>query len=307
LSILQGYLAFPGFLDQLAAELRFAGVKPKKMSFHGNLILVDGFRRKPVWASNVWGSIERVEFESITDAARKLKALGVRWTLYPHVHHRRAELIAREVGIPKNPPLHFPKDPMPEKKLGSFLLVSPNELLASAHCSQTVPNGELTFHEDKCSPPSRAYLKLWEALTRLGRAPKAGDSCVDLGSCPGGWTWVIAKLGTRVTSVDRTEIDSRVLSLPGVTFLQANAFRLDPTQFTKVDWLFSDVICEPTKLLELVKSWLIAHPNANCVCSVKFKGESDFRVLDGFRRIPGSSLIHLSQNKNEVTWARLTG
>src|SRR3954467_13724013 len=87
-STLQGYLAFPGFLDQLTAELRFAGIKPKKMVFHGDLILVDGFRRKPVWARNVWGSIERVEFESITDAARKLKALGLRWALYSHLHHR---------------------------------------------------------------------------------------------------------------------------------------------------------------------------------------------------------------------------
>jgi 23S rRNA (cytidine2498-2'-O)-methyltransferase len=274
------------------------------MAFHGDLILVDGFRRKPVWASNVWGAIARVEFESIADAARKLKALGPRWALYSHVHHRRAELIAREVGIPKSPALHFPDDPMPEKSLGSFTLVSPGELLASASCSQTVPNGELAFHEDRTNPPSRAYLKLWEALTRLGRMPRAGDSCVDLGSCPGGWTWVLARLGASVTSVDRTEIDPRVLSLPGVTFLQGNAFALEPARFPKVDWLFSDVICEPAKLLELAKRWLVAHPDASCVCSVKFKGEPDFRVLDGFRRIPGSALVHLSQNKNEVTWMR---
>jgi 23S rRNA (cytidine2498-2'-O)-methyltransferase len=304
-STLHGYLAFPGFLENLRAELRFAGIKPKKMQLHGELILVDGFKRKPVWARNIWGSIERIQFTSISDAAKKLKALGLRWDLYPHLHHRRAQLIAQQVGVRKFPPLRFPGDPMPAKALGSFTLIAENELLASAHCSQTLPQGEMTFEEDHEAPPARAYLKLWELLTRLGCRPKPGDSCLDVGSSPGGWTWVIARLGAEVTSVDRSELAPRILALPGVRFRQGNAFALDPSEFSRLDWIFSDVISEPRKILELIQRWMPVHPDASFVCSVKFKGDTDFRIIAALQRIKGSILIHLNENKHEVTWVRL--
>ena len=35
-------------------------------------------------------------------------------------------------------------------------------------------NGEVAFVEDRAGPPNRAYLKLWEALVRLGRWPGPG-------------------------------------------------------------------------------------------------------------------------------------
>ena len=305
MSTLHGYLAFPDFLEDLRAELKFSGVKSKEMQVYGDLILVDSFKRKPVWARNIWGSVERFEFASVGDAVKKLKALGLRWDVNSALHRRRAELIARELRVQKFPPLRFPDDPMPSKPLGSFMLIGENELIASAHCSQTLPQGEMTFQEDRDAPPARAYLKLWEILTRLGRRPGPGDSCIDLGSCPGGWTWVIARLGAHVTSVDRSEIAREVLTLPGVQFRQGNAFTLDPTIFPKLDWIFSDVISEPQKILELAQRWLPVHPDASYICSVKFKGETDFGVMAALQRIKGSQMIHLNQNKHEVTWVRL--
>ena len=62
------------------------------------------------------------------------------------------------------------------------------------------------------APPNRAYLKLWEALTLAanmpdGRMPRPGELCLDLGSSPGGWSWVLQKLGARVISVDKAPLD----------------------------------------------------------------------------------------------------
>ena len=302
---LHGYLAFPTYLDELKRELKLAGYKPKKMETHGDLVLIDGPRKKPIWARNIWSSVERIHFESVSEAVQRLKALGLRWVMLPHLHHRRAQLIAQGLRTATLRPLEFPKDSLPTKALGSFTLIAPNELLASAQCSQTVPNGEITFLEDKTLPPTRAYLKLWEAFTRIGKMPKAGDFCIDLGSAPGGWTWVIAKLGTQVVSVDRSEIEPTIKNLPQVQFLQTNAFTLDPANFDRMDWIFSDVICEPQKLLGLVQSWLLAFPNAHFLCSVKFKGETDFKTLNALSRIPGSTILHLNHNKHEVTWFRL--
>ena len=231
--------------------------------------------------------------------------MGLRWSHMPYLHHRRVELILKGLNVAASKAFHFPEDQLPTKALGSFVMIAPDEILASSHCSQTIPHGEMTFKEDKSVPPTRAYLKLWEIFTRLGVKPKSGDDCIDLGSCPGGWTWVLAKLGAQVVSIDRSEIDSKVLAMKGVRFIQGNAFSLDPTQFEKMDWVFSDVICEPQKLLELVQKWLAQFPNANFICSVKFKGDTDFRVMNAFIRIPGSSLVHLNCNKHEVTWVRL--
>jgi 23S rRNA (cytidine2498-2'-O)-methyltransferase len=132
-----------------------------------------------------------------------------------------------------------------------------------------------------------------------------GDSCIDLGSSPGGWTWAIAQLGAQVTSVDLSELDSNVLALRVVRFQQGDAFTLDPASCPRLDWIFSDVISEPRKILELVQRWLIVHPDASYVCSVKFKGEIDFRIMAALQRIKGSFMIHLNHNKHEVTWVRL--
>jgi Predicted SAM-dependent methyltransferase len=60
---------------------------------------------------------------------------------------------------------------------------------------------------------------------------------------------VLAKLGARVIAVDKAPLDPAVAALPGVEIRQASAFALDPAEIGPVDWLFSDVICYPARLL----------------------------------------------------------
>src|SRR5262245_10419813 len=44
---------------------------------------------------------------------------------------------------------------------------------------------------------------------------------------------------------------------------QASAFSIEPPSLGLVDWLFSDVICYPTRLLSLVEPWLATGPGAH--------------------------------------------
>ena len=89
--------------------------------------------------------------------------------------------------------------------------------------------GEYEFEEDKRSPPSRAYLKLWELFTRLGYWPQAGDRVLDLGCSPGGWTWVLAtQLGAMVVAVDRSPLARNLMEHRNVEFLKGDAFTLTP-------------------------------------------------------------------------------
>jgi 23S rRNA (cytidine2498-2'-O)-methyltransferase len=224
--------------------------------------------------------------------------------LYSHAHHRRAALIAEQLPKVSAKPLVFGA-PAPQAPLGSWTLLDPDTVLASPRCSSPFPNGEASFVEDRQAPPSRAYLKLWELFTLLGERPGPGERCLDLGSSPGGWTWVLQRLGADVISVDKAPLDPRVAALPGVEVRRESAFGLTPKSVGGINWLFSDVVCYPERLLGLVERWLAA---ANCrrfVCTIKFQGSTDHETTRRFAAIPGSRLLHLHQNKHELTWIRL--
>jgi 23S rRNA (cytidine2498-2'-O)-methyltransferase len=178
-------------------------------------------------------------------------------------------------------------------------------MLISAQCSSAFPNGQVQFIENHIGSPSRAYLKLWDLFTVLGIAPKEGDFCVDLGACPGGWTWVLQQLGAKVLSVDKAPLDERISSLPNVDYRCESAFALDPFNIGSVDWLFSDIICYPKRLLTLVRKWMAAGTVKHFVCTIKFQGETDFEAVEQFAAIPGSQILHLHHNKHELTWVKL--
>jgi len=192
--------------------------------------------------------------------------------------------------------------PPPRAPLGSWTLLDAETILAAPRCTSAFPNGEIRFVEDHSGPPSRAYLKFWEALTIIGRRPGPGERCLDLGSSPGGWSWALQRIGARVVSVDKAPLAPAVAHLPGIEHRLDSAFALDPGSVGPVDWLFSDVVCYPARLLALVERWRAARTCRNFVCTIKFQGETDHAIARRFAAIPGSHLRHLFHNKHELTW-----
>lgn len=294
-----GYLAYEGFLPQLQQELGGGAAET-----FGNLVLMPGPEKPALWAANVWKKPQRIHIESIGDAVKKLRAIQRNWFLYPLDHHRRAALIVEQLPKVSAKPLVFGAR-SPTAPLGSWTLIDRDVMLVSGRCSSPFPNGEVRFVEDRVMPPSRAYLKLWELFTRLGERPKPGDVCLDLGSCPGGWTWVLQQLGARVISVDKAPLEPRIAKLPNIQFYQESAFALDPHSVGQIDWLFSDIVCYPKRLLGLVDKWLQAGTVKHFACTVKFQGEIDFETINTLAAIPGARLMHLCNNKHELTWVKL--
>jgi 23S rRNA (cytidine2498-2'-O)-methyltransferase len=293
------YLAPPGFLAELQHELG-----DHVLNIYDHLILARDPGHPIAWAANTWHDPTFIPIASIGDAARKLRDIQRNWALYPVALHRRAALIAEKLPKVSAKPLTFGQ-PAPLAPLGSWSLIDTNTLLAAPRCSSAFPNGELQFIEDRTSAPSRAYLKLWDLFTTLGESPRPGDFCLDLGACPGGWTWVLQQLGAQVLSVDKAPLDPRIASLPNVACRSESAFALDPHSVGPVDWLFSDIICYPKRLLALVQKFLTAGTVRRFVCTVKFQGETDFETAAQLAAIPGSRLMHLHHNKHELTWVRL--
>ncbi len=293
-----GYLAADGFVDDLVTELGAV------VSVHERLVFAEGPPRPAAWAQNVWFDPVRIPIASIGDGAKALRALQRNWALYSLGHHRRAKLIEAKLPSFKPKPIAFPS-PLPAAPLGSWTLLDPTTIIASARCASPFRHGAVEFVENKSVPPNRAYLKLWELFTLLQISPKPGELCVDLGASPGGWSWVLHETGARVIAVDKAPLDPKIATLPRMEFRKESAFGLDPKAIGKIDWLFSDVICYPARLLTLVKRWMDAGVCKRFVCTLKFQGDTDHATALAFAAIPGSKLMHLSVNKHELTWVLL--
>ena len=257
-----------------------------------------------IWAANVWLDPLRIEFDSVSNAAKKLRNVQRNWVLYSFDLHRRAKLIQSELPHVAAKRLNFPSS-LPTAPLGSWTLLDRNLILASPNCTAAVPNGEYEFNEDKVTSPNRAYLKLWELFTRTGVAPKKGERCLDLGASPGGWSLVLASLGANVTAVDRAPLDYRIAANKLIRYQAGSMFALLPEQLSGYSWIFSDAACEPEKLLSWVKPIAAKYPRTTFVCTIKFKGPSGYGILKEFLKITGSQAMHLHHNKHEVTWMRM--
>jgi 23S rRNA (cytidine2498-2'-O)-methyltransferase len=288
------YLAAEGFERPLQLELERRGVRVE--AWHGRLALSPDPAIGAAWSLDTWTEAEEHAIASVKRAADLLRGMQRNWAAYEAAHHRRMALIGALLPPVKARPLRFP-EPAPASHLGAWTLLAPDRLLLSRAKTSPFPRGECRFEEDRQGPPSRAYLKLWEALTLWDAWPGPGESCIDLGAAPGGWTWALARLGARVTAVDKAPLDRLVADMPGVGCLQESAFGLAPRE---VDWLVCDVVAYPARLLTLVQRWMGAA--RRIVCTVKFQGETDFDAQDGFAAIPGGRLLHLFHNKHELTW-----
>jgi 23S rRNA (cytidine2498-2'-O)-methyltransferase len=293
-----GYLAPDGFLAELQHELG------DDIETHGRLVIAPGPPRPAAWVANLWHDPITLTIDSIGDGAKQLRAIQRNWALYSVTHHRRAALITEKLPKVSAKPLTF-GDPAPTAPLGSWSLIDPQTILASARCSSPFPNGEANFVEDKTVPPSRAYLKLWEAFTVLGTRPAPGQLCLDLGASPGGWSWVLQQIGARVIAIDKAPLEPRIAALPGIEIRKESAFALDPATIGPIDWLCSDVVCYPKRLLMLVEKFIAAGTVRNFLCTIKFQGATDFETQARFAAIPSSRLLHLHANKHELTWVKL--
>ena len=303
--MITAYLAADGFEAELDEELRRAGLGPAMRPPHGHLFITDATPVDAAWALNTWFDAEELPVGSIGDAARQLRNRQRNWCGYVPLHRGRAELVTAKLPHVSGRALALGEDP-PRAPLGSWTLLAADRMLAAARCSSPFPNGRPALQERRDGPPSRAYLKLWEALLRLGSRPGPGDRCIDLGASPGGWTWLLSELGASVLAVDKAPLDPEVANRRGVSWRGESAFGLLPADVqgdAPLTWVFSDIACYPDRLLPLIERWRALEPSPNLVFTVKFQGATDHDVTDRLRAVAGAALFHLFHNKHELTLA----
>ena len=318
------------------------------------LVYCEDIRQEVFWKQLCWEEPFVVRFRSIGEAAELLRGIQRNWAHYPLNCFRRAELIREKLPYISKKEKPFPYT-VPLAGMGVWSLLDDHTLLASAKTSSPFPLGVIRFTEDHQNPPSRAYLKLWKALTLLDfyyrcaaeartqpaetrslpvgavpvethsqpteavstaqrqntvpsvipidwALPQRGSHCVDAGACPGGWTWVLNTLGAEVTAIDRSPLADFLMREPRITFMQHDAFTLTPESLGKQDWVCSDVICYPPRLLEWIERWRASGLCSKFICTIKMQGTPDFDTIRRFAEIPHSKIVHLTANKHELTW-----
>ena len=305
------FLAFPEQVEMLLSELagRF-GITKAPTKRYGDLLYYENIDipSMPYWARTIMLEPFFLKFDSIGEAAAKLKQIQRNWAPYQYTCFRRAELIQEKLPYINLKDRPFPVK-IPDSPMGLYTLIDEHNLIASAVTTSSLPAGSLHFIEDHENPPSRAYLKIQESLTMANllngtELPGSGRRCFEAGACPGGWTWVLVGLGAEVYAVDRAPLADSLMNNPLVTFQAHDAFTLKPEELGPVDWVFSDVICYPERLLEWIKKWLDYQPDLNMICTIKMQGEINWPLIQQFADIEGSRIVHLNYNKHELTWIK---
>lgn len=98
MSQLTGYLAAKDFIAELRKEIALYPDLVIQRELN-DLIVVSGPIKDLCWSQNTWIDIQSRAFQSITEAAKILKAHSKFWAQYGVAHFRRGELIQN--SLPK--------------------------------------------------------------------------------------------------------------------------------------------------------------------------------------------------------------
>jgi 23S rRNA (cytidine2498-2'-O)-methyltransferase len=163
---------------------------------------------------------------------------------------------------------------------------------------------------DDDAAPSRSYLKVEEAYGIIGAEPQPGETVCDLGAAPGGWSYSAAKRGARVVAVDNGPLKGGALGNPLVDHRRDDAFGFSPGKDATYDWLFSDMLEDPHKILRsVVGPWLSGGWCRRFIVNLKF-GRVDPIALLAELRAPdspfakhasGVRITHLYHDREEFT------
>jgi 23S rRNA C2498 (ribose-2'-O)-methylase RlmM len=159
----------------------------------------------------------------------------------------------------------------------------------------------------RADAPSRSARKIEEAFRELGRLPQIGETAVDLGAAPGGWTYALARRGASVTAVDAAD-----LALPDtktfrdrVYHVRENGLRFHPPG--PVDWLCCDMIVAPHETVKVLSYWLEKKWMKHFIINLKLPKDEPWQsikaalTLMGQYPWPQMKARHLFHDRWEIT------
>ncbi len=110
--------------------------------------------------------------------------------------------------------------------------------------------------------PSRSTLKLDEAFhvfvpeEEREERVQSGMRGVDLGACPGGWTYQLVRRGMMVQAIDNGPMADSLMETGQVKHLREDGFKFRPEK-RNIHWLVCDMVEKPTKVTDLMIDWAV--------------------------------------------------
>ncbi len=152
------------------------------------------------------------------------------------------------------------------------------------------------------SAPSRSTLKLDEAIQVF--IPKAemqirfepGMHAVDLGACPGGWTYQLVQRGLFVQAVDNGAMDAALMETGQVSYFPEDGFKYEPRK-KNVHWLVCDMIEQPQRVAKLMANWLIKGWCKEAIFNLKLPMKQRYESVTQAKQ-----LVHEMMDKHAIKY-----
>ncbi|WP_025819927.1 23S rRNA (cytidine(2498)-2'-O)-methyltransferase RlmM [Shewanella marina] len=132
--------------------------------------------------------------------------------------------------------------------------------------------------------PSRSTLKLDEAFRHFipkeahEQRLRSGMNSVDLGACPGGWTYQLVRRGMFVAAVDNGPMNQSLMDTGQVKHYRADGFRFEPPR-KNIYWLVCDMVEKPSRVAELMEAWAINDWFKEAIFNLKLPMKSRYKEV----------------------------
>lgn len=128
--------------------------------------------------------------------------------------------------------------------------------------------------------PSRAYLKIEEAINRFKPEIRPGMSVLEVGCAPGGATSAMLARGLRVTGVDPQYMDGSVFNHPKFSFVRKETQHLDSEDLRGVnpDWIVMDMSIAPLEALDQL-AYAVSLLKTNCAAGEPLRLKGGFLTV----------------------------
>lgn len=204
----------------------------------------------------VWGTIRADAPPNIHIWQRDAHRVGESFEPFPsEMAERCAKLLEtrRPAGVAE---ARINETPRSGERVLDCIIVDPDRWWIGEHWNNTTfhawPGGVPPLREEPTAI-SRAYYKLFESILWSRLPVRPGDTCVEIGSAPGGASQALLELRLKVIGVDPALMNPTIAAHADFRHIRKRGKEVRKKEFADVKWLVSDSNVIPEQTLDTVE------------------------------------------------------
>lgn len=284
-------------------DLKFAFSRPGLVTFKGTLSL-DTLPR-PTFAQVSGLSYGKIDSEKAIAAAHLLRdSLAVRRCLmrfeprapelFESKEARQAALgpviqALQSQGLADKLDRDVEREADTNELLVHIIAVEPGEFWLGLS-NATAPDDRFSGGNPKVDlpqeAPSRAYLKIEEAIRLFRLDFKSGETVIEVGSAPGGASLALLDRGLNVTGIDPGEMSETILKNDRFTHLRTPVSRVEESKLpASAQWVVLDMNVAPQASLSAITPLVLRYRSSlkGLVLTLKLNESEFVRDIDSFK------------------------